>query len=168
MFDPWKATVEEAREAQNGSVEGPDSPLFQFIGAQQINEKREQVEKGCGFTVLYCIRICVTNGLVAPEWLAYAFNRRYDAVKEGLAISWDDSKSFGKPYKKNTNKTALRKRRLLTFQAWNKASEIIEAEPDTPIDSSFFERVGKSIRPPVGKTSAEKAYYRAKKLFGRL
>lgn len=102
MFDPWHATFEEAKAAQeaqdarNGGIGGPDSPLFQFINALQINEQRQKVENGDGFAVLYCIRMCVTSGLVAPEWLAYAFNRRYDAVNWGRAISWDDPLAFGK------------------------------------------------------------------------
>lgn len=170
MFNPWESTFDEAKaehELCGYSWSDPTGPLFQFFGAERVKQAKSMVENGDGFVVLMCIRICVTNGLVAPEWLAYAFNRRYDAVANGMAISWDDKLAFGKPYKAGTHKNSVKKRRILPFSAWNEANTIKAMEPETPIDAAFFERVGKLTTPPVGKTEAEKAYYLAKKYFER-
>lgn len=170
MFNPWESTFDEAKAEHDlcgYSWSDPTGPLFQFFGAEQVKQAKGSVENGDGFAVLMCIRICVTNGLVAPQWLAYAFNRRYDAVTMGRAISWDDDLAFGKPYKVGTHKNSVKKHRVLPFAAWNEANKIKAMEPETPIDAAFFERVGASIYPPVGKTEAEKAYYLAKKYFNR-
>lgn len=168
MFNPWESTFDEAKaehELCGCSRPGPTGPLFQFFGAERVKQAKSSIENGDGFAVLMCIRICVTNGLVAPEWLAYAFNRRYDAVNMGRALSWDDALAFGKPYKVGTHKNSAKKKRMLLFSAWNEANTIMAMEPETPIDAAFFERVGKLTTPPVGKTAAEKAYYGAKKYF---
>lgn len=170
MFNPWESTFDEAKAAYEASefgVDDPTGPLFQWAGAERVKQAKHSIENGDGFAVLMCIRICVTNGLVAPKWLAYAFNRRYDAVNLGRALSWDDPLAFGKPYKTGTQKNSVKKRRMLTFSAWNIATTILSEEPGTPIDAAFFERVGKTTTPPVGKTEAEKAYYRAKKYWDR-
>lgn len=81
-FDPWTASFEDAKAAQDGrEFSGdPAEPIYQWAAVQKINERRQARDNGDGFAVLACIRNCVTHGLIAPEWLAYAFNRRYDAV----------------------------------------------------------------------------------------
>lgn len=166
MFDPWNSTLSEAEALQGGSLD-PSGPLFQWAAAEKIKASRQAIEKGDGFAVLACIRDVVAHGLVSPEWLANEFTRRFDVVLNCRAKSWDDPKSFGRPYPKNTRINALRKQRILEFAVWNLANSIRTAEPRTPIDAGFFERVGQGVKPPIGKTVAETLYYLAKQQMQR-
>jgi hypothetical protein len=161
-FDPWTADRETAKLAQDGcGLEWANScgPVFQASAAKQIAAAKSAIDAGNGFAVLTCIRQCVTHGLVAPEWLAYAFNRRYDAVSLCLANSWDSTLAFGKPYP-GRQLNALRKARTKTLAVWLAVREVIAREPGTPIDKGLFERVGEPLG--LGATLAEEFYYKAK------
>jgi hypothetical protein len=158
MFDPFTSTFEDAAALSEGA-NSPTSPLSQWFAAQKIN-KLEHVDDLDGFAVLGAIRECITSGLVAPEWLAYAFNSRYNSVLSCRAKSWDDPKAFGLPYKKGTNIASLRKKRMLMFAVWNEIILIKKMNPDTPIDDGLFESVGKKFA--LGKTLCSEYYYSAK------
>lgn len=166
MFDPWTASLEEAQEEEKmASAEctaGPCSPVMQWAAASGINEWKQAVINGNGFAVLGCIRDCVTHGLVAPEWLAYAFNRKYDAVLNCRANSWDDPQSFGPPYPKGKHLSRMRQDRIGRFQIWNAVSDIIQRDPDRAIDRGLFEEIGRSLG--FGATRAERLYYEAVKM----
>lgn len=163
LNEAWAA--EEVYLLENNGKSSPCSPFQQWHGLNELEHKRKFVEAGDGFEVLACIRICVTRGLIAPEWLAYAFNRRYDAVLTCKAKSWDDDASFGKPYKKGFNLRAARKKRKLMFAVWNEANHILKSNPETPIDEALFECIGKKFY--IGKTLASEYYYDAKKRLSR-
>lgn len=144
---------------------GTDKQLYQFFAVRRCMELREEIEKdGSGFAVLAAVRECGTNGLVMPEWLVYAFNRRYDAVHHFRAVSWDAPESFGKPYPKGTNKAANRKKRILSFAVLNEVKR--SAELGTPIDKTLFEKVG--AKHAIGATLAEEYYRHAKALLLRI
>lgn len=171
-FNPWKATLDEARSAQAVIDEGdmgPEGPVFQFAAAQRVNARRTAVDGGNGFAVLACIRDCVTHGLVAPEWLAYAFTRRYDAVLDCHVDSWDDPSSFGKPYPKGKQLLRTREDRIGRVLVWNAVVAAIQRDPTTPIDRGLFELVGKQLsqvvqdgkRLALGATRSERLYYEA-------
>lgn len=170
MFDPWTATFEQAKQANDewitsgGEIASPLCPIAQAGGAQRILGLKEEIDGGDGYAVLLAIRICVTNGLVAPEWLAYAFNRRYDAVNWCRAKSWDDPLAFGAPYPKGTNIAARRKARIGRIAVWDAIRKKFAATPDTAIDKGLFECVGKELG--FGATLTEEFYYQAKKMFG--
>lgn len=166
-FDPWHASDEEAIEAErrHGNFSDPRGPLSQFLGAKRIEGMKAEIDAGDGFAVLACIRICVTNGLVAPVWLAYAFNGRYDAVLHCRAGSWDSPLAFGKPYRKGAHIAALRKAREKRWAVWNAINDIRRREPETAIDKGLFERVGRPLG--LGATLAEEYYYQVKKCMTR-
>lgn len=167
MFDPWNATFEEAVEAQGkcGATFGPTTPLFQAGGARNVMKMRERVESGDGFAVLRCVAQCAVHDLVMPPWLVTQFLQKFRAVESGNALSWDDELAFGKPYKSGTHKGKPALRQLQAVQAWHAAQEILEAEPNTPKDEAFFERIGEAMDPKVKKTTASEAYYRAEAFF---
>lgn len=175
MFDPWTASFDEASLAQAawaGELADPSAPIFQWAGARRIEAEKEAVKRGDGFAVLACIRVCVTNQLIAPNWLAYAFNRRYDKVLNCRSGSWDEA--FGKPYA-GKHVAKLRQRREFRFQVYNRVNEVrsegahYEINEDgslrlvspTPIDEALFERIGKDFR--IGKTLCSELYYDALK-----
>lgn len=164
-FDPWAADFDAAIAADklcDLEIADPCRPIFQAAAAKQVEASRHAIDAGDGFAVLACIRLCVTHGLVAPEWLAYAFNRRYDTVLNCRADSWDSPLAFGRPYKKGTHLAALRKARTKRFAVWNAIDDIRKREPETPIDKGLFERVGGPLG--VGATLAEDFYYQAKRM----
>ena len=172
MFNPWNANFVETMEEQEKFMASgkqfadPCCPLAQVNGAQSVMGLKPAIENGDGFAVLTAIRWCVTNGLVAPDWLAYAFNRRYDAVNLYRAGSWDSPLAFGKPFKKGTNIAARRKAKIGRVQVWNAVSDRLKRDPKTAISKSLFEEVGQSLN--FGATLTEKYYYEATKMIGEI
>lgn len=170
MFDPWTATFEQAKQANDewitsgGEIASPLCPIAQAGGAQRILGLKEEIDGGDGYAVLLAIRICVTNGLVAPEWLAYAFNRRYDAVNGCRAKSWDDPLAFGAPYPKGTNIAARRKAMIGPSRVWHAVSAALNSDPQPPIGKGLFEQVGKQLG--YGTTQTEEFFYIAVKRMG--
>lgn len=169
--DPWEwgdMTVEEfvfhfVRDGHTGT----DAQLFQFFAVQHCIAQRAEIEQdGSGFAVLTAVRECGTHSLVMPDWLVYAFNRRYDAVLNFRALSWDDSESFGRPYPKGTNRAAKRKKRVLSIAVFNDVRRSVESQPGTPIDKALFEKVG--AEHAIGATLAEEYYRHAKALLQRI
>ncbi|MCB1659969.1 MAG: hypothetical protein KDI39_17255 [Pseudomonadales bacterium] len=164
-FDPWTATFEQALEASKiYAVDSPDNPIYQYCAVQEINAMRGAIEAGDGFAVLACIRKVVTRGLIAPTWLALAFNKRYDSVLWCKAKSWDDPKSFGRPYPPNFRLAAARKARKGRLIVYIKIRNLLEQNPHLAIDKSLFESVGKTLG--YGTTLTEEYYYQGKKLYG--
>ena len=163
MFDPWTASLEEAQEEEKRvsaeCTSGPCSPVMQWAAASQISEWKQAVINGDGFAVLGCIRGCVTHGLVAPDWLAYAFNRKYDAVLNCRAGSWDDPKSFGPPYPKGKHLSRMRQDRIGRFTVLNAVRDTIKRDPDKAIDRGLFDEIGRALG--FGATRAERLYYEA-------
>ncbi|MBP8019396.1 MAG: hypothetical protein KAY82_05115 [Hylemonella sp.] len=140
---------------------GPVDPFYQYIAVRDCNALKSKIEAGSGFAVLSAVRLCGTHGLVMPEWLAYAFNSRYYAVATYRALSWDDPKSFGRPYKKGTNIKARQKALHLRHKVSIAIHDILASEPETPIDKALFERVGEPLA--IGATLAEEYYYYVKR-----
>ena len=166
-FDPWTASWSEAQQAgREFDVADPCNPIFQLNAAQVIEAMRTAVESGDGFVVLACIRKVVAHGLIAPDWLATAYIRRYDAVLNCRAGSWDDPLAFGKPYPKGVHLSALRRRRELRFAVVNAITDIKLRDPERPIDAGLFEEVGELVG--IGKTTADELYYEGRKLLQKL
>lgn len=112
-FDPWSATVDDAVAADSSfEIDGPEGPLFQWQAVQNISAMRERAEQGDGFAVLDAVSQCIRHGLKVPDWLARMFLRRYDAVLNCRAGSWDDAAAFGRPYPQRTEIALLRLRRI--------------------------------------------------------
>lgn len=160
-FDPWTADLDAAVAAQNTpgrAAVDPHGPVHQYFAAKHIEAERPAVEAGDGFAILACVRDCLTNGLVAPAWLSYAFNKKYDAVKNYRASSWDSPLSFGRPYKKGAHLAARRKKWVKSLAVYLEICEIRKRAPDTPIDKRLFEDVGRPMG--LGGTLTEEYYYR--------
>jgi len=163
VFNPWAATFDDAmaaNEASTLSFGDPTRPLYQWDGAQCVETMRAGAQVN-GFDVLACVRICANHDLVMPEWLAFAFIRRYDAVLNCRALSWDDPAAFGKPYPEGKHLSALRKARVNRSAVWNMVNSILAANPERAIDKGLFEEVGKELG--LGATLADKYYYQAKR-----
>lgn len=133
---------------------GPTSPVGQYEAVMRCKAERLAVEKGDGFAVLACVRTCGTSGLTMPDWLVSAFNRRYDAVLNCRALSWDDPLAFGSPYPKSTNLNAIKKRRTGRTRMWLAVVHAVQNG-----ESVNFERLGKPHG--YGKTLAEEFYREA-------
>ena len=165
-FDPWTATLEEATEANLLSDlhdADPARPIFQLANAQMIESMRGETE-GSGFTVLACVRRCANHDLVMPEWLARAFIRRYDAVLNCLANSWDDPLAFGKPYP-GTHLSKLRAARTHRMDVYNRVNVAIQLNPKRALDVKLFREVGNEIG--LKPTTVQTYYYEAAKFMGR-
>jgi hypothetical protein len=89
-FDPFISTLEEAKAQPDAWAE--HGAVLRWGAAQQINSDREELEKSPIDGVARCVRA----GLVAPNWLAYAFLRQYGKVLRCEVASWDEA--FGPPF----------------------------------------------------------------------
>ncbi len=166
-FDPWTASDEQVTEAQRAwALRYPDghapgcAPVFQAHFARWVIAMKAKIQAGgqdSGYCVLLAVSHVLTFDLVAPDWLAYAFNSRFDQVNNYHAGSWDDPAAFGAPIPKGTHLAALRKRRRLRFKVFLRISDIREMEPQTALDKRLFTRVGRELG--LGKTLAEEYYY---------
>lgn len=124
-FDPWTAAEEEALKE---FYAGNERAFFQFCAADDIKTLKSQIEDAmqirgkeagnssklkavaaAGSSILFCVKRAMEAGLVAPDWLSYAFNQRYYPVVRYEARNWSDPKSFGD----STGKKKLENRRKL-------------------------------------------------------
>ncbi len=89
-FDPFTATLEEAKAQPDAWAE--HGAVLRWGAAQQIARDREDLEKN----PIHGVAKCVRAGLIAPDWLAYAFLRQYGQVLRCEVASWDEA--FGTPF----------------------------------------------------------------------
>ncbi len=141
---------------------GSKSPALQYNAAIQCRNLQENVEKGDGFDTLTCIRLCAEHGLVIPVWLATAFKSKYDPVHNLQVSSWDDAKSFGRPYPAKTNLKAERQKFIKAGQIWLAVSKKIEN--GNSVGDDLFEQVGRCFY--IEKTAVQKYYRYAKEHMG--
>lgn len=155
-------TLEEALAANQSKLEAnptlsdsdPTLPLFQWAALHRLDDCQEMYEGDkCG--LMTAIRICANHDLPLPGWAAKAYIKAYDTVNNARAKSW--SAVFGDPYPKGRHLSAIRKRRMFGFAVWNEIKTILQMRPDTAIDESLFETVGKKFN--IGKTLASEYYY---------
>ncbi len=156
--------AEQERFAKAGVDPSPLGPIAQTVAAHEVLSAKDRIDSGDGFALLGAIRNVVSHGLVAPDWLAYAFNRRYYAVTMFRAGSWDDPLAFGRPFPKGTNLAARRKAKIGRIKVFNAVRERLAKQPDTPIDKSLFEEIGRPLG--FGATLTETFYYLELKMSG--
>ncbi len=137
---------------------GSKAPALQYCAVKQCRELKRNVESGDGFDTLTCIRLCAEHGLVIPDWLADAFKSKYDPVHNLQVGSWDDKKSFGRPYPAKTNLKATRKKFAKAGWIWLAIVERIEN--GQAVGDALFEDVGKQFF--IEKTTVQKYYKYAK------
>lgn len=162
---PWEWGDLSADQVMNLSAltdAGPNGPLFQYAATRRCLALRGAVEAGDGFQILDCVRQCGLHGLVMPDWLVSAFNRRFDAVLSGQAISWDDPLSFGRPYPKGTHKNAVVKRRRNRIAVWLAINKAVLAGRN--VSEELFEEVAHSVG--SNSTDIKKLYREAKDVLG--
>lgn len=136
--------------------DGPCGLLFQYAATRNVLALRPAIEAGSGFDVLEAVGECARCGLVIPDWLAEAFLKRYRAVSQARAKSWDDPQAFGAPYPKSTNVNAVRKARIIGVRLYSEASRLMNYPPHLS-QTDALAQVGEKLG--VAKTLAEQ-YFR--------
>jgi len=158
VFDPWSASEGEALAAQRAYRDtggpSPAGPIFQWSAAKNVLSRREKIAAGDGYAVMYCVHLCVWHGLVAPDWLARAFLRRFRLVSRAEVGSWDEA--FGRPWKKGVHLNRIRRRQEVGPAIVNAVVDAVAADPSRAVDQKFWEEIGKIAG--VGKTLAEELY----------
>ena len=155
LFDPWTATLEQAM-GQPNATESAVGAIFQQVAATKVKNNREKIEAGTGFDVLEAVADCATHGLVMPDWLAKAYLKRYRAVQECKVDYWDAEESFGRPYRKGVQISAIRRRRTNRLKVYLAVHDAIDRDPQRPIDVGFWEDIGQLAG--EGKTSSQVLY----------
>jgi hypothetical protein len=158
-FDPWTATLDQALAAENESsapAAAPTRPVFQWATAQDLQAARERIEAADGFAVLQAVADCALHGLVMPDWLVVLYLRRYRRVQRLHVVSWDDETAFGRPYPKNSQLAALRRRRDNRMKAVLAFKARLSREPERAIDKELWAEIGREIG--EGATRAEDLY----------
>lgn len=167
-YDPsWTATeaseASEREQSETGkSFADPTLPIFRWNAHHELEALRRQHEGGHKTALFAAIRECANHDMPLPLWASKAFIHGYDRVVDGHANSWDDA--FGRPHPKGVHLAAYRKRRKLRFLVWKKIRDILNREPETPIDEALFEKVGDEVG--AGKTLVSDLYYKTKAMLG--
>lgn len=167
---PWdwgELQPEEVRQLSEMTKadDGPKGLLFQYFAVRKVMSLRPGIVAGSGFDVLEAVAECARCGLVMPGWLAIAFLKRYRAVSQLRAKSWDDPLSFGRPYPKGTNIGAKRKAKVKGLDLYLRVKSLREKNPEESLLEAF-ETVGKSMG--IGKTLAEEYFYTQQQKLSRL
>jgi len=158
---PWEwgeLSPEEVRQLSEMTKEddGPEGLIFQYFAVRMVMSLRPGIEAGSGFDVLEAVAECARCGLVMPDWLARAFLKRYRAVSQFRAKSWDDPLSFGQPYPKGMNIGAKQKARVKGLGLYLRVKSLREKNPEVSLLKAL-ETVGESMG--IGKTLAEEYFY---------
>ena len=127
-FDPFTDTLEEAKAQPDAWAD--HGAVLRWGAAQQITLEREELE----IRPIDGIAQCVRAGLVAPNWLAYAFLRQYGKVLNCQVATWDEA--FGPAFPAGTHLSTHRLKRDFRYQLYQlfTADEFRgrEALPRTP------------------------------------
>ncbi len=138
--------------------DGKRSPMERWVAAQELRVWRKQYQKGEKKAITEGLYLCALNDIPLPKWLAFSYLAAFRKVIFFKAKSWDDV--FGRPHPKGTQLLAKRDKREKMFSLYNRIHEIKQRSPDTPIDESLFEKVGKEFG--LGKSLTNEYYYEAK------
>lgn len=140
-FDPWTASAAEAASAAFSP--GMPEPLAQHYAAQTVLQARGAcMAVGGGLEVMRCMRLCASNKLTAPEWLAAEFARRHSLVEQANVGTWDEA--FGKPWPGGEKRLAAARQRMrlrAIVHGW--VFRLAIQDNDLPINTDLFERIGK-------------------------
>lgn len=148
-------TFEQAEAAQAESkIIGPAGPLFQWFALQKIELLKTEFESGNQFALMEAISECAVHELVLPAWVVSAYLRAYRKVIFAEVASWDEVLPHA--YQKGIHLNAVRKRRRLGIQVWNKVQDLRQRYPEVSIDVAC-EEVGKSLG--LGRTLSQEYYY---------
>lgn len=112
--------------------------------------------------LLYAQHLCLLDSLPPPLWIIKAQLHAYRQVNHFKVKSWDDV--YGKPFKKNVQLAALRKRRILAIELYLNIITLKKRDPKIVINDALFAAEGKKLN--LGKTLAAEYYSYAKKRFG--
>jgi hypothetical protein len=140
--------------------QGTRGPLYRWESAQWLEKWRRlhETEVDKNKYILPALFECAMDGLPIPAWCAQAFINAFRDVRHYREKSWDDV--FGKPHPKGMQIAAKRRKKMLEFAVLGRVREIKAENPDTPIDESLFEEIGKELG--ICKTLVGEYYYSAK------
>lgn len=161
-FDPWTATLEEAQRQPNAyELRGA---VIQCVAAHELTASKDRIVAGDGdgFGVLQAVAKCAVADLVMPDWLAKAFLKRFRAVQQCKVDSWDAKESFGRPYPKGTQISALHRKQNNRVRVILAVSDAVNRNPEQVIDVAFWEEIGQLVG--EGKTNAQKLHAEAVRL----
>ena len=144
-------------------IETATETLWRLAGHEYIIRDKELFESGDNAALLHAVMVSFRHEIEPPEWVKQSFIASYDRVLSLMVGSWDEA--FGRAIPKGKHLQKLRQRRKLRPLAYRLVTEILENEPETPIDDGLFERVGAELN--IGKTLAAELYYEVKKILPR-
>lgn len=130
--------------------------LSPAIEAAQIEFYRLRFEGGDEVALIQAIGFCFAQEIVAPEWIVGAFCEATNKWFSMRAKTLDEA--FGVRLPKGAHFHALKQRRRLKVAVWNAVQDA--KNRGRAINDKLFAEVGKSLRPPIGKSRA-KEYYKA-------
>ena len=131
---------------------------MEYINQGFLNGCKAEYEAGNQWALMQAIRVCASDDVPMPNWVATAYVKCFEACRIGEAKSWDDV--FGKPHPKGSNLSAILKRHKNQWPLVNRIRELKAADPTLALDEGLFEKVGKEFG--LGKTLASEYYYDAK------
>lgn len=135
--------LEAAYVSNGGDISSPMNPLGQWFALRYIENLHSQYEQSDKLALMKAIRACAYHGLIMPEWIVQDLTLAIDKVLSYEFKSWDEA--LGSPFPKNTNTNALKKKERLKFEVFFEARNILENNPDQPIDAGLYEKAGEKF-----------------------
>lgn len=136
-----------------------DLPINQYHARLIIRQLEHQYAHGERGAILTAIMHCARTRILLPDWVAKGFLESYQAVELARLGSWDEA--FGRPHPKGTHLGATRRRQRDLNWLLFELMELMETDPDRPIDGLLFEELG--ARLGCGQTRASELYYELEK-----
>lgn len=138
----------------------PTLPFPQWYALRKLDVLQTSYEQGNTFALMSAINICATYEVIMPSWVALTYMKAFRAVVTYESKDWNEV--LGKPFPKDTNLKAKRKKCKLQLNVYHKVNSLRRTDPERAIDAGLFEEAGKTYN--IGKTLAEEYYYETKKI----
>jgi hypothetical protein len=110
--------------------------------------------------IMTAVSNCISNGLIAPKWLAVLFSKRLQPVLNLGVSSWDDPRAFGRPFAKGKKVATMRHHKNLRLKVVRAVrAKLFNKLPNgkkLPVDRIFWETVAKEVN--SNRTLVEKLY----------
>lgn len=161
-------TIEEAQAAHKAALlenparhpDDPTLPYPQWYALRKLDLIQTSYEQGNAFALMHAINICATYEVIMPPWVALPYMKAFKTIVTYESKDWNEV--LGKPFPKDTNLSAKRKKWELQLDVFNTVGSLRRTNPERAIDAGLFEEAGKPFN--IGKTLAEEYYYETKKI----
>jgi hypothetical protein len=155
--------VDELPPPEIKMPELPHDPVHQIRTALWIKNLESRADELSGLEIMNAVSRCLTDGLIAPKWLAALFSKRLQPIRELEVSSWDDPKALGRPVRKGQSQAIVKahknlKRRVVETVRTKLFERNQRSGKFVPVDTIFWESVAKAKGVHSNRLLVQKLY----------